>query len=223
MPESAALIEVNLPALQSDHVMSRVEDEFSLLRELNHRMANTLAVIGTMLQRELSRSHSFETRKSFERCEARVVALGNLHRFLLAVGSSDRIPIQGYIEQLCAALSEALLKPLGVRCEVACDDCDVEAERCERLGLVVTELVMNAAKHAFAGRTGGLLRITLIERPGSLVCVVSDNGVGRENSADGAGSKILNQLVHALDGTIIVESARTGTTVFVTFPRKDSA
>jgi two-component sensor histidine kinase len=215
------LQELDLPAPRTVQVMPREADEFLLLREVNHRVANSLAVLAIALRREFAKSISSDVQESFERCEARIVAFGELHRSLVVGSSRDRISIQCHMERVCEALSEALLKPLGICCEVVSDAGEVPADRCERLGLVVAELVMNAAKHAFCGRAGGLVRVALVERADSLICVVSDNGVGAGTATAGVGSNILDQLVRAIDGTIVVKSERTGTSVFVTCKREN--
>jgi two-component sensor histidine kinase len=121
------------------------------------------------------------------------------------------------------ALSEAILKPLGVRCEVVADACEFPSERCERLGLVIAELVMNAAKHAFHGRDDGFVRVELINNKDSLVCIVADNGVGTGMASPGAGSKILKQLVRALGGNLVRVSGRNGTSVIVTCQARRSS
>ena len=219
MSERMNCHELDFPAPRVVQVMPREADEFLLLREANHRVANTLAVLAIVLRREFAKSVSSDIRESFERCEARIVAFGDLHRSLVVGGSRERISIQRHMARVCEALSEALLKPLGICCEVASDAGEVPADRCERLGLIVAELVMNAAKHAFCGGAGGIVRVALVERDESLVCVVSDNGVGVDTATAGVGSDILDQLVRAIDGNIVVKSGRTGTSVFVTCKR----
>jgi two-component sensor histidine kinase len=77
---------------------------------------------------------------------------------------------ENLIGHLCGALSEALLKPLGIRCEVSVDAGEFPGERCERLGLVIAELVTNSAKHAFHGRNDRLVRVELVNRVDSWVC-----------------------------------------------------
>jgi two-component sensor histidine kinase len=119
-----------------------------------------------------------------------------------------------YMETLCRALAEAILEPLGIKCELITQAGIYPAERCERLGLVVAELVTNAAKHAFCGRAG-TVRISVREDTKSLICVVSDDGVGMSLGPSGVGSQILEQLVRAIDGTMVVKSGRTGTSVAV--------
>jgi two-component sensor histidine kinase len=213
---------LDFSAPRVDLAMPREADEFLLLREMHHRVANTLAVLAIVLRREFTKSISSEVRESFERHEARIIAVGDLHRSLVVGSSRDRISIQCHMERVCEALSEALLKPLGICCEVVSDAGEVPAERCERLGLVVAELVTNTAKHAFCGRAGGIVRVALAERAGFLVCVVSDNGVGAGVSTAGIGSNILDQLVRSIEGSLVVKSGRTGTSVIVTCKREIS-
>jgi two-component sensor histidine kinase len=100
--------------------------------------------------------------------------------------------------------------PLGIRCEVSADADESPGERCERLGLVIAELVTNAAKHAFHGRNDGLVRVDLINRIDSWICVVSANGVGTAMTPLGVGSTILKQSVGALGGTLVRKSGRDG-------------
>jgi two-component sensor histidine kinase len=208
--------EFDLPAPRTDSVVLRETDEFLLLREMHHRVANTLTVLTSVLWQELALSGSPGLRDSLARCEARIVAFGNLHRSLLVGAPNDWISVQYYIERLCGALSEALLKPLGIRCEVSADAGELPGERCERLGLIIAELVTNVAKHAFHERNDGLVRVELINRMDSWVCVVSDNGVGTVKTPLGVGSAILKQLVRALGGNLVRKSGRDGTSVVIT-------
>ena len=177
-----------------------------------------MALLTSVLRREFAKSTSPDLQASVARCEARIVAFGNLHRVLVVGVAPGRTSVQSYIERLCKALSEALLKPLGIRCEVSADAGALPSERCERLGLVIAELVTNAAKHAFRGRTHGLIRVELISRANFLVCTISDNGIGAEMASPDAGSKILEQLVRALDGILVRRSGRGGTSIVVTCP-----
>ena len=215
MSNSTAFQGYDLPAPQADRLVLCQSDEFLLLREMHHRLANTLTMLTSVLWHEFARYESPELRTSLARCEARIVAFGNLHRNLVVGAEHDWISVQNYIEHLCEALSDALLRPLGIRCEVLADAVELSSGRCELLGLVIAELVTNAAKHAFHGQSSGLVRVALINRNDSWVCVVSDNGVGTATASVGVGSKILKQLVRALGGNLVRRSGRYGTSVTV--------
>jgi two-component sensor histidine kinase len=197
------------------HSVPHEPDDFLLLREMHHRLANTLTALTSVLWDEFGQSESPELRTSLVRCEARIAAFGNLHRSLVVGAAHDWISVQNYVEHLCDALSEAILKPLGIRCEAFADALELPSERCELLGLVITELVTNAAKHAFHGRSGGLVRVVLLNKYDSWLCIVSDNGIGSGMASVGVGSKILEQLVRALGGNLIRKSGRYGTSVSV--------
>ena len=216
MTDSMAFQEFDFPAPPTDCLVLRETDEFLLLREMHHRLANTLTVLTSVLRREFTRSASPQFEDSLARCEARIIAFSNLHRSLVVGAANDWVSVQHYFEHLCQALSEALLEPLGIRCEVSADAGELQSERCERLGLVITELVTNAAKHAFHGRDDSLVRVKLINGIDSWVCIVSDNGGGTAMAPLGIGSKILKQLVGALNGTLVIKSGHNGTSAVAT-------
>jgi two-component sensor histidine kinase len=138
-----------------------------------------------------------------------------LHRFLTIAGHGEWISVRFYIEHLCEALVEAVLKPVGVRCEVSADDGIYPSERCELLGLIIAELVTNAAKHAFRERDDGLLRVEFTNNPVSWVCVVSDNGVGSPAMSSGVGYRILQPLLRALDASSIRKSGSGGISIAI--------
>ena len=213
MSDSPAFQGFDLRAPQMDRLAARQADEFLLLREMHHRFANTLTVLMSMLHDEFARTPTLGD--ALDRCEARIVAFGNLHSSLLIGAANDWISVQNYIENLCEALSDALLKPLGIRCEVFTDDGEFPCERCEQLGLVIAELVTNAAKHGFRGRNKGLVRVELINKIDFWVCIVSDNGDGSGVASAGVGTKILERLVRALGGNFVRSSGRHGTSVTV--------
>ena len=200
----------------TDRCIQYETDELLSLREMNHRLANTFTVLTIMLRREFAPFASTRLLELIARYEARLVAFGDFHRALVGGASGECLSVQHYIEHLCKALSEAILKPLGIRCEVVADVGELPSVRCERLGLVIAELAMNAAKHAFHGCGEGLVRVELINRNGSWVCVVSDNGDGLTMAPAGAGSRVLKQLVCALGGSINIKSGPGGTSVCVT-------
>jgi len=193
-------------------------DQFLLIREMHHRLANTLAIVASVLRREFPASLSTAAlQRSLARCEARIVAFGNLNRALAVGGTDEQISLTDYVERLCEALSDALLGPLGVRCEVFADDVEFPADRSERVGLAISELVTNAAKHGFDERKEGVVRVELLKRNESLICTVADNGIGGKDGPLGTGSRIVERLVGALGGTLVRTARCDGTAVTVTW------
>jgi two-component sensor histidine kinase len=203
--------------LQSDRSPAGGTDELPLLREMHHRMANTLTLLSAQLWNEFGSSKAPQVRRSLNRFEARIAAFGQLHH-LLAVGARDRrVAVRSYVEELCRALSEAVLTPLGIRCEVSVDDGILASGTGERLGLVITELVTNAAKHAFSGLDGGTVRVELTSKSDRWLCTVSDNGTGIVMPLSGSGAKILDDIAHMIGGTLVLQSGVNGTSVSIAF------
>jgi two-component sensor histidine kinase len=200
----------------TESLVAQKPEEFLLLREMHHRLANTFTVLTSAL-RDLA-VHSPAYQHSLARYEARIIAFGNLHKSLIIGATSEPISVQAYVEKLCKALADALLQPLGVRTEVVCDAGELPAMRCELVGLVITELVTNAAKHAFRNRDKGLVRVEVLKKADSWLSIVSDNGDAPGVPFSGVGSKIISRLVQTLGGTLRKCSTNNGTTVIVSFP-----
>ena len=192
-------------------------DQHLLLREMHHRFANTLTTLGGILRCHLARPAA-DFHSSLERFETQVLAFGNLHRCLIVGASNDWICVRSYFGNLCKALSDAVLKPCGIGYEVSVDAGELQSERCELLGLVIAELVTNAAKHAFREQVNGLVRIELIRNGDVWFCTVIDNGGGLSTALPGLGSNIIRQLVRTLGGHLSTKSGKAGTSVVVTCP-----
>ena len=218
MSNAAGLREFELPLPQAGSDVSPLVNELLLLREMNHRFANTLTLLMGQLRCD---SRSFvpgQIRNFLARHQARIAAFGNLHRSLMIGALSSSISVQDYVEHLCRSLSEAILEPIGVRCEVTADTGELPAGRCELLGLVIAELVTNAAKHAFQNHDDGVVRVKLTQQSQSWLCIVSDNGEIASPAPQGAGTKITGQLTRLLGGSFAKSSGRHGTSAVVVFP-----
>jgi len=198
---------------QPDHAI--LCDEYLLVREMHHRMANTLTLLTSALWEEFRAASTPAARKSLNRCEARIVAFGKLHSLLTVGTAKGSVDARKYVEQLCRALSEALLRPIGARCEVFVSTGTMPGESCERLGLLIAELVTNAAKHAFGGRNDGLVRIEVTSHMGHWLCVVSDNGAGIKFGAPNNGSIILENIVRSIGGEFTMRSNSQGTSAMI--------
>jgi two-component sensor histidine kinase len=198
------------------------DDEDIVLREAHHRMKNTLALLVASLRLDFKSVVVTDLREAVDRFERRIVAFGELYH-LLSVGSGrGEISVREYFECLCRALTTSILEPKGLRCEVSIEDGLLAENRCERLGLIIAELVTNAAKHAFANqeisREKGRVRVEALYRDDSWYCGVSDNGVGAADRFRGCGRVILEGLTRSIGARMIAESGSYGTTITVVLP-----
>jgi two-component sensor histidine kinase len=207
------------------HQVASVEEQASdwelVLRESQHRMKNTLTLLGASVRRDFRRAGSTDVSVAVDRFERRVVAFGRLYQLLSDDAGAKTISVALFFESLCGALSEAILEPAGIRCEAAIESGGLPASHCHRLALILTELVTNAAKQAFPNRDGGMIRIEVAYCEGCWRCTVADNGIGVTGPLQGTGGRILEGLARSIRARILGEAGRGGTRVTIVMPSVD--
>jgi two-component sensor histidine kinase len=180
---------------------------------------NTFAILAGLLQRELKAPNPC-VRTALERSVRMIRAHSDLHR-CLALGAQPRQVATGeYVAELARCLSEALLEPMGITCEAITDEGFMPAGQAERLGLVLCELVVNAAKHGGAHRRTRCVRIEVSRPESEWCCIVADDGWRFADVllTPGLGTQLVKGLVRRLDGRMAVCSTALGTTVALRFP-----
>ena len=189
-----------------------------VLRESHHRMKNTLTLLGASVRRDFSRAGTRDVSQAVDRFERRIVAFGRLYQLLSDNDDQSLVSVEAFFEKLCGAISEAVLEPAGIRCEAAIESGWLPASQCHRLALMLTELVTNAAKHAFPNKNGALIRVELTSRDGAWWCTVADNGIGATAPLQGTGSRILEGLARSIHARLHGEAGQDGTRVTIVMP-----
>ena len=189
-----------------------------VLRESHHRMKNTLTLLGASVRRDFTRAGTRDVSVAVDRFEQRIVAFGRLYQLLSDDDDLTTVPVEAFFENLCEALSGAVLEPAGIRCEAAIESGTLPASQCHRLALMLTELVTNAAKHAFPNKNGALIRVEMAHRDGAWLCTVTDNGVGATGPLQGTGSRILEGLARSIHARLHGEAGQGGTRVTIVMP-----
>jgi two-component sensor histidine kinase len=205
-------------AHQTGYVAGQVDDWELVNREAHHRMKNTLMLLAASVRRDFKREKINGLSAAVSRFERRIVAFGQLYHLLSGGGDVDAISAADFFEPLCEALSETILEPAAIRCEAAIEDGKLSATQGHRLGLIVSELVTNAAKHAFLDRKGGLIRVEAFNRNGCWCFTVTDNGRGATGSLQGTGGRILEGLARSIRAQLHCQSGQCGTRVTIMLP-----
>jgi two-component sensor histidine kinase len=148
-----------------------------------------------------------------------VLSVGSMHQQLLP-GGQGAVELRAYFTQLCQSLAASMIPdPKLVTLTVKADEAWLDAEDSVSLGLIVTELTINALKHAFPGGRGGDIVVEYRIGSGVGTLSVSDNGVGMlvgmKGSKPGLGTSIVDALVHQLRGELTVSDNAPGTRVTV--------
>jgi len=203
---------------------TQIADRDLLLEEIDHRMKNNFAIVASILEIQRRRLDG-EAAAALSAALARVESIARAHRQLnRGTRQADTVQMRAYLSDLCAALADALLLRGGVSLCCSADEIEVPRDRAVSIGLVVNELVTNAAKHAFVDRPGGTIAIACRKRPGGWTLIVSDDGVGMQATAKpagpghGLGSRLIQSFVRQVRGTLSTASGPDGTTVTLDLP-----
>ena len=212
--------------MSPDLALDRAEHERLLRRDLEHRMANGLAMIGGLVSLEAASAREAETRECLARVSGRLTAFALLHRHLDGGGGdgAEWIDAGGYILALVRHLREAGIGRGEIALVADVAGGLLPADTCRLLGLAVHELVVNALKHAFPNGRCGQVRLALKRSPSGLVLTVEDDGVGLGAAFDQGrpgGTSLLSRLAARNGGALRWVRCRQGTTVRLDLP--DSA
>jgi two-component sensor histidine kinase len=198
---------------------SLLREKAILLQEVQHRVANSLQIIASVLLQNARMVQSEETRSHLQDAHKRVMSVADLQR-LLAASRLDDIELRAYLTTLCQSLGASLIRDhKQLSLDVTVDDSTTTADISVSLGLIVTELVINALKHAFPGNRPGRIAVDYRAHGPFWTLTVSDNGAGMpvdfESLKPGLGTSIVDALAMQLHARVQVASAHPGTVVSV--------
>lgn len=187
------------------------------LREFDHRVKNNFSMVAGLLDMQRRRTTDPATKEALAAALARVEGIARAHAHLYrgSTGTTGT-DIRNYLGELCAALADTLPTQQEIEFECSVDAAVLPRERAVSIGLVVNELVTNAAKHAFVGREHGTIRIRFAAHGNGWRLTVADDGVGlpaeRPGERNGAlGRRLVDAFARQADGTLSVESDTIGT------------
>lgn len=192
-----------------------------LLQEMQHRVANSLQIIASILMLKARAVTSEETRFHLKDAHQRVISVAEVQSHLHASGGVDQIEVGPYLTKLCASLAASMIGDAQpIELTVVADRGAIGSDKAVSIGLIVTELLINAVKYAFpVFKAGAQVTVTFASDDEAWTLTVSDNGVGK--AADiapgkhgGLGTVIVDALVKQLDGHMTVV-ATDGMTVTI--------
>ena len=188
-----------------------------LVEEVSHRVINEYAEAISTLSLAAARSASFQARATLRDAANRLRAHAEAHRALLAPASAGQIALADHLDFVCASMANASLSERGVRLLVQTDEVWMDAGRCWRVGLIVVELIRNAARHGLGGGPGAI-GVSIVDEAGCVSCVVSDNGRPPPALRPGRGCRLVEILARELRGSASWRFTPDGCTAKVTFP-----
>ncbi|WP_377278117.1 sensor histidine kinase [Rhizobium sp. R86522] len=196
-----------------------VRDKGILLQEVQHRVANSLQIIASVLMQSARRVQSEEVRGHLHDARHRIMSIAALQR-QLSTSAGGSVELRTYFTQLCQSLCASMIAdPERLSIQVNVDNSSVLADVSISLGLIVTELVINALKHAFTDERPGTIEIDYRSSGKDWTLSISDNGIGMPVGDDmpkaGLGTGIVEALVKNLEGELMLSDADPGTVVTI--------
>lgn len=193
-----------------------------LLKEVNHRVANSLQVVASLLDLQREALKGTAARDALTETKARIMAVARVHQRLFASDEVGRVDFKAYLESLTSELA-ATLDADGRRLKLIGSEVSIDAAKAVSAGILVAELVTNAFKYAYAPGIAGEVRIRLVCAPGQIRLSVEDDGVGFPTPGavargTGLGMRIVRAMAETLDGGVDMGPIGGGARVTCTFP-----
>ncbi|HEY5722868.1 MAG TPA: histidine kinase dimerization/phosphoacceptor domain -containing protein [Allosphingosinicella sp.] len=205
-----------------EHTEELLAQHQTLLREMEHRIANSLQIIASILLLKAGSVSSEETREELRDAHQRVMSVAAVQSHLHASDGIDQIDMAAYLTKLCAGLAASMIGPHHrIEIEVVADKGTLQTSNAVSLGLIVTELIINSIKYAFpTARADARILVTFEVDAADWKLSISDNGCGRSAAAEtrpgGLGTVIVGALAKQLQARIEEHSSPAGLRVEVT-------
>jgi two-component sensor histidine kinase len=196
-----------------------IRDTAVLVQEVQHRTANSLQIIASVLMQGIRKVCSDESRAHLRDAHQRILSVAAVQRQLAGSTLGD-VELRSYFTDLCRGIGDSMIRDHNqITLNVTVDDSIASSGRSVSLGLIVTELVINALKHAFPDDRDGRIDVDYRAQGEGWSLTVRDDGVGMShdpnNARPGLGMGIIEALANQLGAVIVIVDAKPGLRVSI--------
>ncbi|MDY6925219.1 MAG: histidine kinase dimerization/phosphoacceptor domain -containing protein [Pseudomonadota bacterium] len=188
----------------------------AMLREVNHRVGNSLQLVSSFMSLQLRHLADEGARAALRESQARIEAVAHVHRRLYTSGDMSSVAMDEYLEGLIAELGQSLAPGAGSPIlKLTAGRLNVSTDQAVSIGVVVTELVTNAVKYAYGPGQTGEIRISLEPDAANAraILTVEDDGPGLGDAkpkGTGLGGKIISAMASGLRSAVEYDPAHPG-------------
>jgi len=208
--------------IADEQIRSLLEEKEILLKEVHHRIKNNISAMMAILTLQADTLRDPIAVKALKDTRGRMQSMSLLYDSLYRADTIRSMPIAYYLPELLNEIVQLYHYGSAVRIDTRIENFTVGTKNLSSLGIIVNELVTNAMKYAFTGRTDGVITVSASKRDGRAAFVVEDNGIGLPEPFDidtstSFGLKLVRMLVRQINGAITIDRNR-GTRFTITFP-----
>ena len=198
-------------ALRTSHERLQV-----LLREVNHRVANSLQMVSAFVHMQATHVGDAAAKAALQDTQRRIEAIIQVHRRLYSSEDVEAVDMRAYLEALVGELGASLATPdSGRRLVLDVAPVRLDTDRAVSVGVIVNELISNACKYAYAPSEAGEVRVILREEDDGLLLRVEDDGRGlpqepTDPRGTGMGSRLIRAMAHSLGSEVTYDHQHRG-------------
>jgi len=193
-----------------------------LLREVNHRVGNSLQIIASLLHLQANSATQDDVKAALSNAMGRVAAVAQVHRRLYTSQDLKSVSLNAYLDSLLEDLRRSAEGNKMSRLTLEAEPIEIDPDRAVAIGIIVNELVMNAVKYAYPDGAGPI-HVVLTSEGDDVVLAISDDGVGLNVKSDprstGMGQRIVSAMASKLEAEVERDPAHNGTRVVLRFRR----
>jgi len=197
-----------------------------LLREVNHRVGNSLQIIASLLHLQANSSTEEDVKAALTNAVGRVAAVAQVHRRLYTSHDLKSVLLNQYLDALLEDLRRSAEGNRMSRLTLKAEPIEIDPDRAVAIGIIVNELVMNAVKYAYPEGPGPI-HVDLHAEGEDLLLSIADDGVGLNVKIDprstGMGQRIVTAMASKLGASVERDPAHPGTRIVLRFRRKPEA
>jgi two-component sensor histidine kinase len=195
--------------LADEEIRRGKERAETLLAEMNHRVANSLALVAGLLRLQAGATNNEQLREALTETQNRISAIAGMHRSLYTSEHVNDVAMDRYLHALIKDLSSTVdTRQNLIEIVVEADPIELPADKAVSAGMIVSELVTNALKYAYPDGMAGKIHVSFKQQNNETArLAVEDHGVGLASehnnvASTGLGQKIIKSMADAIGSGI---------------------